>query len=72
MTAQIIPLGCITKLNQNPDLVLEWAKGQFAGGVVLIGFDENGDLSFYSSIADGGSVMWALEMAKKALLEVEV
>ncbi len=72
MTAQIIPLGNITTLDLPTDRVLEGAKGHCTDGVVVLGFDDDGQLYFSSSIADGGSVIWLLEMAKKALLEVEI
>ena len=72
MTAQIIPLGNITTLDLPTDLVLDGAKGHCTDGVVVLGFDDDGQLYFSSSIADGGSVIWLLEMAKKALLEVEI
>ena len=70
-TSNVIPLGNITALDASADMILENAKGNFPDGVVLIGFDEDGDLSFASSIADGGTVLWLLEHAKKALLEVD-
>ena len=69
-TSNVIPLGDITSLDIPADMILENAKGNFPDGVMLIGFDEGGELYFASSIADGGTVLWALEKAKQALLEV--
>jgi hypothetical protein len=37
---------------------------------VVIGYDEKGDFYFASSEADGPSVLWLLESAKKELLNV--
>lgn len=68
--SNVIPLGNITRLNLPTDRVLENAKGNCTSGVVILGFDEDGELFFASSIADGGNVLWLLEMAKKQLLEV--
>jgi hypothetical protein len=69
MTAKIIPIGCITRLDLNPDDILERAKGQLEG-VVIIGFEkDDGALYAASSYADGGTVMWLLEACKKALME---
>lgn len=69
---ELIELGGITTLDIPVDRVLENAKGKISDdGVVLIGFDNDGELYFASSIADGGSVIWLLEMAKKCLLETE-
>jgi len=71
MTDNVIPLGCITRLDLPTEQVLEEAKGQCSDGVVVLGFDTDGDLYFASSIADGGSVIWLLEQAKLALLSGE-
>lgn len=65
----VIPLGNITKLNLLPDDVLERAKGKMEG-VVLIGWDNDGELYFSSTYADGGNVLWLLEKTKQALLNV--
>lgn len=68
---KVIPLGGITRLDIPPDDVLRGAVGKMEG-VVLIGFDNDGDLYFASSYADGGEVLWLLEQTKKQLLDVEV
>jgi len=70
MSDNIIPLGNITKLDLPVDTVLEGAKDKLEG-VVLIGYDNDGELYFASTYADGGTVLWLMEKAKKALLEVE-
>ena len=67
MSCKIIPLGNITRLDLPPDRILDGAKGQMES-VVVIGWDNNGELYFASSIADGGSVLWLLEKCKIALL----
>jgi len=71
MTGNVIPLGNVTRLDLPPDRILEKAIGNMEG-VVVIGYDTDGELYFASSYADGGTVMWLLEKCKKALLEVEV
>lgn len=68
MTDNVIPLGNITRLDLPTDRVLDAVKGDCSDGVVVIGFDNGGELFFKSSIADGGSVLWLLEQAKLALL----
>lgn len=60
---EIITLGNITKLDLPPDRILESAKGKLEG-VVLIGFDKDGEVYAASSYADGGEVMWLLEACK--------
>ena len=67
MTAKIIPLGNITRLDLPPDRVLESAIGEFKG-VVLIGYDKEGREYFATSYADGGEVLWLLERCKMELL----
>lgn len=68
--SNVIPLGCITRLDLPTERVLEAAKSHCDDGVVILGYDKEGDLYFASSIADGGDVLWLLELAKKRLLEV--
>lgn len=63
----VIPLGCITKLDLPVDRILEAAKERL-DSVVLIGWDKDGELYFASTKADGGDVLWLLEKAKQALL----
>ena len=66
----VVPLGNITYLDLPTDRILEEAKGECKDGVVVLGFDNDGEFYFASSIADGGSVIWLMELAKKKLLEV--
>lgn len=68
--SNVIPLGNVTRLNLPTDRILDGAKGHCPDGVVVIGWDADGELYFASSIADGGSVLWLMERCKKALLEV--
>jgi len=72
MSDNVIPLGGVTRLNLPTDRVLQNAIGQFdEDGVVIMGYDKDGDFYFASSIADGGTVLWLIEQCKKRLLEVE-
>ena len=67
----VVPLGNVTRLDLPTDRVLEAVKGNCSDGVVIVGYDDDGELYFASSIADGGLVLWLLELAKKKLLEVD-
>lgn len=69
MTAKIIPFSGITRLDLNPDDILESAKGKLEG-VIVIGFEKEGG-GFYgaSSYADGGTALWLLELCKQKLME---
>lgn len=57
----------ITRLDLDPDVILENTKGSLAG-VVLLGYDHDGREYFASSYADGGDVLWLLERMKLMLL----
>lgn len=67
--ADIITLGTPTRLDIPPDRVIEAAVGNMKE-VVIIGYDNDGNEYFASSVADGADVLWHLERAKKALLEM--
>ncbi len=65
--SKVIPFTGITKLDLDPDTILENNKGKLEG-VVIMGWDKNGNEYFASSYADGGTVLWLAERMKKALL----
>ncbi len=67
--AKVIPFKGITKLDLDPDTILESNKGKLEG-VVIMGWDKDGNEFFASSYADGGTVLWLVERLKKALLEI--
>ncbi len=67
--SKVIPFKGITKLDLDPDTILENNKGKLEG-VVIMGWDKNGNEYFASSYADGGTVLWLVERLKKALLEI--
>jgi hypothetical protein len=68
--SNIIPFTGITKLNLNPDMVLENTKGKLEG-FVIIGYTKDGEEHFASTYADGGTVLWLVERMKKALLDTQ-
>lgn len=72
MTDNVVSLGNVTKLDLPTDRVLDACKGHCSEGVVILGFDDDGEFYFASSLADGGTVIWLLESAKKGLLETAV
>ena len=67
--SKVIPFTGITKLDLDPDTILENNKGKLEG-VVIMGWDKDGREVFASSYADGGTVLWLVERLKKALLEL--
>jgi len=66
---EVMDLPVITRLDMNPDKVLEGAKGDLES-VIVIGFDKDGDEYFASSIAAGPECLWLLERFKLMLLSV--
>ena len=69
--SNIILFNGITKLDLDPDMVLENTKGKLEG-VILIGYDKEGEEYFASTYADGGEVLWLIERMKLRLLNVGV
>lgn len=65
----VIQFNGITRLNLDPDVVLENNKGKLAG-LVILGYDKEGGEYFSSTYADGGEVLWLLERMKLRLLTI--
>lgn len=63
----VIPLGNVTRLDIPVDRVCEEAK--HLEGIVILGYDQDGEEYFASSYADGGDVLWLLRKCEKQLLE---
>lgn len=66
----VVNLPCVTTHNLSPERVLDAAKQAYLEGVVVLGWEKGGAPYFASSIADGGDVMWLMELCKKRLLEI--
>lgn len=69
MTAKIIPIGGITRLDLEPDVILENLKGKLQG-FVLCGYTKEGEEFFSSTYADGGDALWLMKRCEKALLSI--
>lgn len=46
------------------------AEAQSADNVVVICFDEEGEMSLFSTITNGPEILWSLELAKSQVLEM--
>lgn len=46
------------------------AEAQTASDVIIICFDEVGEMSLHSTITKGPDILWALELAKAQILEM--
>ncbi len=66
---KVILMNGITKLDLPIDRVLDSAKGELEG-VILIGYDKEGEEYFASTYADGGDILWLIERLKKRLLQI--
>ena len=69
--SNVIQFNGITSLNSDPDLVIENIRGKLEG-VVILGYDKDGEEYFASSYADGADALWLIERMKLALLTVTV
>lgn len=68
MTAKIITLDCLSRHDLPVDRVLQGAIDSDLEGVVLMGYDKEGEHYFASSYADAGTCLWLLEKLKAQLL----
>lgn len=66
---KVIPIGNVTKLDIPVDRILENAKGQYEG-IVLFGFNKDGNFIASSSYADGGTIIWLIESLKNKLMGI--
>lgn len=67
MQNNVFILPVITRIDRNPDIILESLKGQLEG-FILAGYDKDGNEVFSGTYADGSDVLWLLERCKMALL----
>ncbi len=72
MTATVVEFDGVTKLDIPTSRILSKASDAELQSCVVIGYSGDGSFYFASSVADGGTVVWLLELAKKKLLEVEL
>ena len=66
-----VVLNTVTKLDIPVDRVIDQAKVAGLAGVVVLGYDQEGNEYFASSYADGAAVLWLMERLKLQLLTVE-
>ena len=61
-TDNVVEWGGITKLDLDPKRIIDQARAT--------GYDSEKDFYFASSKADGGGVLWLLELAKRRLMDI--
>lgn len=64
----VVPWGGVTKLDLDPTKVCQAAADAGLQGVVICGYDADGNEYFASSYADGGDVLWHLQRASLKIL----
>lgn len=66
---ELVFLNNITKLDIPAERVLSEASSSSLDKAVVMGYDQDGELYFASSMADGGDVLWLMEECKQRLLK---
>ncbi len=59
----VIPINGITRLDLPPNQILDAVRDKLEC-VVVLGYDNDGQEYFATSLADGGEVLWLLERCK--------
>jgi len=67
----VVVLPVVTRLDCPPERVLQAAIEAGLTEATIVGYDADGEFYFASSKASGPEVLWALEVAKKELLNVQ-
>lgn len=67
-SSNLVQLAVVTRHNIPIERVLKGAKDADLACLITIGETAEGELFFSSSHADGGSVLWLLKKAERALL----
>lgn len=68
--SNVIQLPVITRLDLDPQSVLEGAVEAELTGIVICGYTKDGEEFFAASFADGGEVLWLIERLKMKLLRM--
>lgn len=66
---EIVSFRGMTRLDLDPDTVLEKTKGELKH-VVIMGLTHENKYWFSSTMADGGDVLWMLEHFKHHLMDM--
>ena len=66
----VVPLSVMTSLDVEPSRILAAAMEHGMSQSIVIGYDTDGEFYFSSSAADGGTILWLMEVAKRRLLNV--
>lgn len=70
LVENVTVLQTVTTLDLDAERVLNAAIEAKPKCVIVIGEDAGGGLYFAASVSDGGTVLWWMEKAKRALMEI--
>ena len=68
MSDNVVYPSFVTTLDVPAERVLEAALVAKLESCVVLGYDDEGEVYFASSIADGADVLWLMRVAEEALL----
>lgn len=69
LVTNVVTLPVITTLDLDAERVLEGAINSTLQSCIVLGYDADGEFYFASTMADGGEVLWLLEMARLKLMK---
>lgn len=70
MADNVVPFNGMTRLDVPAERILQKAIEAGLDKVVVMGWDSDGDLYTASSMADGGEVLWVMELTKRRLMDI--
>lgn len=68
--ADLLTFNGISRLDLPAERVLQSAIDAKIKTALVLGYDADGEFYFASTKADGGDIIWLMEIAKKKLLEM--
>lgn len=70
MAGKVVHFGGISRIDSDPQLVLDFAGEAGLKAVLVIGYDANGEEYFGSSYASGPEALWLIERARHRLMQM--
>ena len=68
--ADVLVLNMVTRIDLPVERVLRSALDEGLASVAVFGFCEDGEVYLASSLADGGDLLWLMEIVKQRMMEV--
>lgn len=67
---KVVQFPGVTRLDKDPNQILQDAVDRDLDSVLVMGYDKDGDIYMKTSHADGGEVMWLMELCKARLVKI--